>query len=341
MSGPAVLTSPGLSPLALTAGYILNPGDRVDTRGGGKVVIDLSDGSMVVVSPESVVVLKDYRAASSLRELFEITLGMVRVKINHFAGKPNPYRMNSPTASIAVRGTEFSIEVSAQGDTQVVVYEGAVEVSSLTDPARRVLIEAGRGVLVQAGQDFHLIAGRRRADAALDRDRGEVAIGGECEDRPMGRGRATAGECRRSAASSVRHSRARRRGTQSAARRGRKAPGTQTGPQVAGAPAHRDHDESSPRANAGTYDRYLASLIDIGQLPFLFRFNAFPEAHLDSLENPAYATGFRSAEGRIFILPTLPRHAHAAGVSIGIRTLGQPAQRLQLLAAGIVLCSCG
>ena len=55
---------------------------------------------------------------------------MVRVKINHFGGKPNPYRMNSPTASIAVRGTEFSIQVDQQGQTQVVVYEGAVEVQA-------------------------------------------------------------------------------------------------------------------------------------------------------------------------------------------------------------------
>jgi hypothetical protein len=157
VTGQAILLTPGLAPLALTAGYILNPGDRIDTRGGGRVVIDLSDGSMVVVAPESVVTLKDYRAAASLRELFGITLGMVRVKINHFAGKPNPYRMNSPTASIAVRGTEFSIEVDAEGATQVVVYEGAVEVASLTNPDRRVLIEAGRGVLVQGGQDFHLI----------------------------------------------------------------------------------------------------------------------------------------------------------------------------------------
>jgi len=39
-------------------------------------------------------------------------------------------------------------------------------------------------------------------------------------------------------------------------------------------------------------------------VPFLFRFNAFPEAHLDSLENPAYATQFRSAEARVFVLPT-------------------------------------
>src|SRR5664280_2896956 len=59
-----------------------------------------------------------------------------------------------------------------------------------------------------------------------------------------------------------------------------------------------------PRASASTYDRYLAGLADIGQVPFLFRFNAFPEAHLDSLENPAYATEFHRAEGRVFILPT-------------------------------------
>jgi hypothetical protein len=162
VTGRAVLLGSGSAPFALTTGYILNPGDRIDTHGGGRVVIDLSDGSMVVVAPESIVILKDFRAASSLRELFEIASGMVRVKINHFAGKPNPYRMNSPTASIAVRGTEFSIEVDAQGSTQVVVYEGAVEVASLSDPTHQMLIEAGRGVLLQAGKDFHLLAARGR-----------------------------------------------------------------------------------------------------------------------------------------------------------------------------------
>ncbi len=115
VTGQTVLLTPSLAPLALTAGYILNPGDRIDTRGGGRVAINLSDGSMVLVAPESIVTLKDYRAAASLRELFGITLGKVRVRINHFAGKPNPYRMNSPTASIAVRGTEFSIQVDAEG----------------------------------------------------------------------------------------------------------------------------------------------------------------------------------------------------------------------------------
>ena len=284
VTGQAILLTPGLAPLALTAGYILSPGDRIDTRGGGRVVIDLSDGSMVVVAPESVVTLKDYRAAASLRELFGITLGMVRVKINHFAGKPNPYRMNSPTASIAVRGTEFSIEVDAEGATQVVVYEGAVEVASLSNPDRRVLIEAGRGVLVQGGQDFHLIG-------AVPPQPGNHDAG----DRNGPPERA--------------------KPVQLANARG--PDGRSDGPQPpgAGAPppppqgpvpqAHAEHDrDDTPRACASTYDRYLAGLADIAQVPFLFRFNAFPEAHLDSLENPAYATEFRSAEGRLFVLPT-------------------------------------
>jgi len=263
VSGPSVLSN-ATGAVGLTAGYILNPGDRIDTRGGGRVVIDLSDGSMVVVQPESVIVLKDYREAGSLRELFEIALGMVRVKINHFAGRPNPYRMNSPTASIAVRGTEFSIQVDLQGQTQVVVYEGAVEVTSLTDPDRKTLVEAGRGVLV-SGQDFHIFfaaPGRPGGDGDGDRKP------------PM-------------------------------------AMPPNGNPQQAQAqpPQHPDsaHDrdgDHSPRASASAYDRYIAGLADLSQAPFLYRFNAFPEAHLDSLENPAAASQFTTGEGRFFLLPT-------------------------------------
>jgi hypothetical protein len=260
IAGRPLLSNTALS-VPLTPGYILNPGDRVDTRGGARVVIDLSDGSMVVVQPESVIVLKDYRQAESLRELFEIVFGVVRVKINHFAGRPNPYRMNTPTASIAVRGTEFSIEVDPAGNTKVVVYEGAVEVSSLSDPDRKTLVEAGRGVLVQGGQDFHLIGGN-------------FGRGGEAPER------ADAGD------------------------RNRRPPSGAPRPDSAHpAPPHNDGDDS-PRGLAGGYDRYIAGLTDAAQVPFLYRFNAFAEPHLDSLENPAYATGFRTGEGRIFVLPT-------------------------------------
>jgi len=256
VSGRVSLSSGnGASALALAPGNELGPGDKVDTRGGGQIVIELTDGSMIVVQPESVIVIKDFRAAASIRELFEIMLGSVRVKINHIGGRPNPYRINSPTASIAVRGTDFSIAVGSQGDTQVVVYEGSVEVTSLLDPAQSVVIEAGRGVLLVPGQGFQLF---------------NVLSGREIAEQNQGNGHGS--------------------GTSSTESHGGQMD---------------EHDWDSPRNIASIYEQYIAGLSEIGQAPFLLRYNAFPEASLDSLENPAYATGFKAAVGHLVFLPSL------------------------------------
>lgn len=280
VTGAVTLTSPRSATLLLTPGYILSPGDRIDTRAGGRVVIDLSDGSMVVVAPGSVVTLKDFRAASSLRELFEITLGMVRVKINHFAGKPNPYRMNSPTASIAVRGTEFTIAVDNSGATDVTVIEGEVEVSSLSDPARSVTLEAG--------QSLRLVAAIFAPYLNRGGDRGDDRHG----DAPPYNNLAQAHGF----------------GSQPPPNAPKGVPG-QAPPVQPKAPDppqdDRGPDDASTRARTSIYDRYLAGLTDLGQAPFLLRFNAFAEDHLDSLENPAYASVFRSAEGQILFVPTI------------------------------------
>jgi hypothetical protein len=95
--------------------------------------------------------VQDYRAIGSLR-VAESPRRACEIKINHFGSQPNPYRVNSPTASIAVRGTEFGVAVGTGGETEVVVYEGLVEVSSLSNPQRRVLVEPGRGVIVRPNE---------------------------------------------------------------------------------------------------------------------------------------------------------------------------------------------
>jgi len=158
VNGAALLSSGTQAPTAAKRGDVLFPGEEIDTRGGGRLTIELSDGSLVVVRPGSRVLLKDFRAANTLRELFEVLLGRVRVKINHFGGKPNPYRINSPTASIAVRGTEFSVAVNGVGDTEVIVYEGLVEVTSLSNPQNKVLVHPGQGVIVRPNQDIHFFS---------------------------------------------------------------------------------------------------------------------------------------------------------------------------------------
>jgi hypothetical protein len=158
ISGAVLLSNGAQAPAPAKRGDVLAPGEEIDTRGGGHATIELTDGSLVVVRPGSRIVLKDFRTANSLRELFDILLGQVRVKINHFGGKPNPYRVNSPTASIAVRGTEFSVAVSGVGDTEVVVYEGLVEVASRSNPENKILLHPGQGVIIRPNQDIHLSA---------------------------------------------------------------------------------------------------------------------------------------------------------------------------------------
>jgi hypothetical protein len=158
VSGAALLSSGTQAPTAAKRGDVLFPGEEIDTRGGGRLTIELTDGSLVVVRPGSRVLLKDFRAANTLRELFEVLLGRIHVRINHLGGKPNPYRINSPTASIAVRGTEFSVAVNGVGDTEVIVYEGLVEVISLSNPQNKVLVHPGQGVIVRPNQDIHFFA---------------------------------------------------------------------------------------------------------------------------------------------------------------------------------------
>jgi hypothetical protein len=179
--------------------------------------------------------------------------------------------------------------VGARGETQVAVIEGLVEVTALNDPSNSVLLDAGRSVLVQLGQALRLIGANQPPSGSRDNnDRGGPPPGNPPPGNPPP-GPAP----------------------------GNPPPGNQPpgpkGPQQPMAMPEKlakndhdphEHDDQSPRGTASTYDRYLAGLADIGQVPFLLRFNAFSEAHLDSIENPAYAGQFRAAEGRLLFLPT-------------------------------------
>ncbi len=171
VKGTATLSGNGLNNARLTSGATLTPGDEIDTRGGGRVVIDLTDGSQVVVLPGSLVVIGSYQNAGSLRELLQITLGRIRVKINHFKGKPNPYRIKSPTASIAVRGTVFEVSVAAFGETKVVVSEGAVEVTSLRNPSKPLIAEPGRSVIVRPNFTLDFFASDAMTKKVGERDK--------------------------------------------------------------------------------------------------------------------------------------------------------------------------
>lgn len=294
-----VLVSGRAHPAFVAArGRVLAPGDEIDTRSGGQVVIALSDGSQVIVQPGSLVILKDYRVADSLRELLQILAGRVRIKVNHFGGRANPYRVNSPTASIAVRGTEFDVAVDATGETQVTVYEGVVEVTSRTDPSQKVLVEPGRSVIIRPNGEV------RSFIAGLGSGRGD----GGATDTNQSQSRNN-----RVAAAKSKQSQTNSSDTGNT---GNAGAGTGVGTRSQSSNNNNSNNNSrnntwwgaSSKASSGeaadAYERDLDSIIAPGSAPFVSRFAAFSDSHLDSFGNPAYATEFAKAEGRVFLLPS-------------------------------------
>ncbi len=254
VQGSAAIAGNGRKSSRMVRGTTLAPGDEIDTRGGGRVVIDLTDGSQVIVMPGSRVVIGSYQNASSFRELLQIVLGRIRVKINHIQGKPNPYRIKSPTASIAVRGTEFEVSVEPLGDTRVVVIEGAVEVASLRDPANPLIAEPGRNVIVRPDFTIDFFAANVLSKEVGERDEKKQAD--------------------------------------------------------AAAQKNADNNGNAQSAT-NAYERTTESVIESGETALPSRFAAFPDAHLDSLDNPAYADAFTNAEGRLNFVPSINGSSNA------------------------------
>src|SRR5262245_58443804 len=148
----------GTSSRPVLRGDRMTPGNEIETGAKGRVVLRLTDGSLVTIHPNSRVVIEDFRAAPSVRELIRVLAGYIRVKIYHTGKRPNPFRVNTPVASIAVRGTDFGVNVALTGETRVTVFEGLVEVTSQFNPQQKRLLIPGRSVVVRPSGDIGLLA---------------------------------------------------------------------------------------------------------------------------------------------------------------------------------------
>jgi hypothetical protein len=132
---------PQIQKIAFKIADELKAGDTIVTGKSGRLVLGLSDGSQAVIAPKTTVVIQDL--SQSPRTLFNVIRGKTRVHIEKLGGQPNPYRVNTPTAVIAVRGTIFDVLVD-DDETQVFLHEGQVEVTNLTAPNQPILLFAGQ-----------------------------------------------------------------------------------------------------------------------------------------------------------------------------------------------------
>ena len=125
-------------------------GQEIVTGPDGHAEIELEDGSRFEVFPDSRVVFRANRG--DWRDLLDIFLGKVKVHIEKLGGRPNPYRVNSPTALIAVRGTTFEVAVEPNDTTVVSVVEGLVGVQHKVHPGKEIFLKDGETLRIVAAE---------------------------------------------------------------------------------------------------------------------------------------------------------------------------------------------
>ncbi len=134
------LNLPGQLPSNPLRGEQLPPGTILDT-GGGRLLLRLSDGSEVIVRAHTR--LQVQQPSLTDPSYFQLLLGRIRALINKRTGGAVPFELGTPSAVIAVRGTQFEVEVNQRNVTEVDVVDGLVEVYGRNATGASVLLEPG------------------------------------------------------------------------------------------------------------------------------------------------------------------------------------------------------
>jgi hypothetical protein len=140
---------------ALFPNDAVKPQQTIVTGPDSYARFQVSDGSTFEVFANSKVVFREH--LGNFEEILNITIGRVKVFIQHLNGLPNYNKVSSPTAVISVRGTVFDVVVEDdEGTTLVSVDEGLVGVQNITAPGNAVFVNPGETIRVYRNQPLAL-----------------------------------------------------------------------------------------------------------------------------------------------------------------------------------------
>lgn len=109
--GVGFAQTPGETPRTLGRGLPLREGDRLTTSEGATAIIKLQDGTRMTVRPNSELVLQQYQFRESAPDnsmLMQLVRGGFRAVTGLISkNAPNAARIQTSTATIGIRGTDF------------------------------------------------------------------------------------------------------------------------------------------------------------------------------------------------------------------------------------------
>lgn len=121
-SGSAVIKR-GKETIAAAKGTAIEQNDKIETK-NGKLKIVFNDDTQVSVTEHSSLVIDDfvYDPKSGKGSLgMKATSGTVRYVSGAIAKDPKQVKINTPTAAIAVRGTDFVMSVNEIGSSMIIL----------------------------------------------------------------------------------------------------------------------------------------------------------------------------------------------------------------------------
>lgn len=123
---------------ALAVGERLEVGTTLRTGPDGRVRLKFGDGSVLVLANRSQLRIEAYAAGNGQPRAAELLLelGLVGQRVSPVPG--GAWKVRTPTAVTAVRGTEFSVEVGDDNATAVHVSTGEVDVEPVGAPTRGI-----------------------------------------------------------------------------------------------------------------------------------------------------------------------------------------------------------
>lgn len=157
--GVGFAQSPGQTPRTLGQGLPLREGDRLTTSDGGSAIIKLQDGTRMTVRPNSELVISQYQFRENADDngmVMQLVRGGFRAVTGLISkSSPNAARVQTSTATIGIRGTDF--------DARVCAGECGRESQQVADAARPNAVLAS-AKLAQAHGDIYALdtANQRR-----------------------------------------------------------------------------------------------------------------------------------------------------------------------------------
>jgi hypothetical protein len=164
----AYRTPPGADELPANISDELVQDELLRTDAESTIAVEFIDGSQMSLEPESELVLSSYvfdASESSSSGLMKLGTGIFQFSSNGV--EDEGVELESPVATIGIRGTTILVVIGANGATQVDVVDGAIEVTP-KGTGKPAWAEAGQSILVvsrdhdaQVGEigDFSTAAG--------------------------------------------------------------------------------------------------------------------------------------------------------------------------------------